>query len=285
MRKSRRKGWNRAAIPKSVPCTVRKLPQSTHCPAPYQPRPRRRGDQCKFAHGEGELRSEGQRSSKESNTAEFSPAPPPPPAAARAPSSLAGDTTASSGSGGSGGSAFGGEAEVEGGIAPAELDEAYALQLQYDEQRCLKEEAQQAQRVRQGSPEHPAGGSYAAAASAGTEAPAAEMAPPGLPLPRLDSEAAFPSLQATGARSKAGSEAARSQQHSRTPSSGGCSTVDGASPMTGQFAVLCCAAWDAPSLARVPLPQAGWRVDTHVLAAFPPVPWSSACTTCGTLVL
>lgn len=124
---------------------------------------------------------------------------------------------------------------MEGGIAPAELDEAYALQLQYDEQRCLKEETQQAQRARQGSPERPAGSSYAAAAGAGTEAAAAEMAPPGLALPRLDNEAAFPSLQAAGVRSKAGSEAARSQQHSRAPSSGGCSMDDGASPITGRF--------------------------------------------------
>ncbi|PRW32687.1 zinc finger CCCH domain-containing 56-like [Chlorella sorokiniana] len=196
-----------------------------------------RGDQCNFAHGEAELRPDGQRG-RDSITAEFSPAPPPPPAV-RVPSSsasVAGDSAAGGGSARSVYSMHSGEADVEGGIAPTELDEAYALQLQYDEQRCLKEEAQQAQRARQASlpaEEGPAGSSYAAAGSVGTEEVAAVAPPPGLvPLPRLDSEAAFPSLQAAGGRSKAGSETARSRAHSRAPSSGGCSAAGGASPVT-----------------------------------------------------
>ncbi|KAI7843556.1 hypothetical protein COHA_002798 [Chlorella ohadii] len=188
-----------------------------------------RGAQCSFAHGASELRSNSQQSSRDNATAEFSPAPPPP-VAVRAPSSIASVASDSAGSGSGGGSmhsARSGDAEVQGSIAAAELDKAYALQLQYDEQRGLKEDAQQAQQAQRAP-----GGSYAAAAVGGTEAPAAVPPPPGLALPRLDSEAAFPVLQASGGQQRAGSEVARSQLHSRAPSSGGCSAADGASPVT-----------------------------------------------------
>ncbi len=202
-------------------------PQPPLRPFLSPPTPCSRGAQCSFAHGESELRSNSQPSSRDGATAEFSPVPPPP-VAVRAPSSIASVASDSAGSGSGGGSmhsARSGDAEVHGSIAAAELDEAYALQLQYDEQRGLKEEAQQAQRA--------PGGSYAAAAVGGTDAPTAVPPPPGLALPRLDNEAAFPSLHASGTQSKAGSAATRSQLHSRAPSSGGCSAADGASPVTG----------------------------------------------------
>lgn len=219
---------------------------------PASPHPRSRGTNCSFAHGESELPSGGSAAQPSGDAAQaFSPAPPPPPPA-HAPSSSAsttGDAPAQSGSAGAG-SGSGSQPEVQDGIAAEELDEAYALQLQYDEQRSYKEKVEQAQREWEGeggpeaaAPESeaqpPPRGSYAATAVAAAPpaaAPAVMQPPPGLSLPRLDSEAAFPSLQAVGGKGVARPAAGGSRPHSRAPSSGGCSAAGGSGPITGATA-------------------------------------------------
>lgn len=220
------------------------------CPPAPLPRPCSRGANCSFAHGESELRSSGGSTTQTARgTAEgFSPAPPPPAACAPSSSaSSAGEAPAGSGGSGaaSGAGASGGQPEVQGGIAAEELDEAYALQLQYDEQRSYKEKVEQAQREWEAGPEAaaeeaappPPGTSYAAKAVAAAAPPAAAPAvtrpPPGLSLPRLDSEAAFPSLQAAGGKGEAHPAAGGSRPHSRAPSSGSCSAAGGSGPVTG----------------------------------------------------